>query len=79
MTDELAKMIGAVPLNEVAHVFGLSAEEARKRAPGQELPIATFKLGTQKSPWYVGMDDLAAHVASRKQLAKQEHAAIHAA
>lgn len=41
-----------IPLARVApKYFGLSFEEARRRAPTQMLPCAVFRLGGQKSPW----------------------------
>jgi hypothetical protein len=39
--------------------FGLSYEEARRRAPAKMLPCRAFRLGGQKSPWLVSAADLA--------------------
>jgi hypothetical protein len=39
--------------------FGLSFEEARRRAPSKMLPCKAFRLGGQKSPWLVSAADLA--------------------
>ncbi|MHB8813616.1 MAG: pyocin activator PrtN family protein [Steroidobacteraceae bacterium] len=39
--------------------FGLSFEEARRRAPAKMLPCVAFRLGGQKSPWLVSATDLA--------------------
>jgi len=39
--------------------FGLSYEEARRRAPSKLLPCRVFRLGGQKSPWLVSASDLA--------------------
>ncbi len=49
-----------IPLARVApKYFGLSFEEARRRAPGKRLPCRVFRLGGQKSPWLVSASDLA--------------------
>ena len=49
-----------IPLERVApKYFGLSFEEARRRAPSKMLPCKTFRLGGQKSPWLVSAADLA--------------------
>ncbi len=49
-----------IPLARVAtKYFGLSYEEARRRAPGRSLPCRVFRLGGQKSPWLVSAADLA--------------------
>jgi hypothetical protein len=49
-----------IPLDKVApKYFGLSHEEARRRAPAKMLPCRTFRLGGQKSPWLISAADLA--------------------
>jgi hypothetical protein len=49
-----------VPLDKVApKYFGLSHEEARRRAPAKMLPCRVFRLGGQKSLWLVSAADLA--------------------
>lgn len=49
-----------IPLARVApKYFGLSFEEARRRAPAKLLPCRVFRLGGQKSPWLVSAADLA--------------------
>lgn len=48
-----------IPLDRVApKYFGLSAMEARRRAPTKLLPCKVFRLGGQKSPWLVSAVDL---------------------
>jgi hypothetical protein len=49
--------------------FGLSFEEARRRAPTQLLPCRVFRLGGQKSPWLVSASDLAELIDRRRDLA----------
>ena len=49
-----------IPLQRVApKYFGLSYEEARRRASTKMLPCRAFRLGGQKSPWLVSAADLA--------------------
>jgi hypothetical protein len=49
-----------IPLDKVApKYFGLSFQEARRRAPSKMLPCKAFRLGGQKSPWLVSAVDLA--------------------
>ena len=49
-----------IPLQRVApKYFGLSYEEARRRAITKMLPCRAFRLGGQKSPWLVSAADLA--------------------
>ncbi len=49
-----------VPLERVApKYFGLSFDEARRRAPSKLLPCRAFRLGGQKSPWLISVTDLA--------------------
>ena len=61
-----------IPLARVApKYFGLSFEEARRRAPTQMLPCRVFRLGGQKSPWLVSASDLAELIDRRRgQVAK---------
>ena len=66
-----------IPLERVApKYFGLSFEEARRRAPAKMLPCAVFRLGGQKSPWLVSVVDLAELIDRRRgQAAKSPQAA----
>jgi hypothetical protein len=59
-----------IPLAKVApKYFGLSYEEARRRAPTQLLSCRVFRLGGQKSPWLVSATDLAELIDRRRDLA----------
>src|ERR1019366_6359729 len=59
-----------IPLERVApKYFGLSFEEARRRAPGKVLPCRAFRLGGQKSPWLVSAADLAELIDERRERA----------
>ena len=56
-----------IPLERVApKYFGLSYEEARRRAPAKMLPCPAFRLGGQKSPWLVSATDLAELIDRRR-------------
>jgi hypothetical protein len=49
-----------IPLEKVApKYFGLSPEEAKRRACSKSLPCRAFRLSGQKSPWLVAAEDLA--------------------
>ena len=62
-----------IPLERVApKYFGLSFEEARRRAPAKMLPCPAFRLGGQKSPWLVSAADLAALIDQRRERAARE-------
>ena len=64
-----------IPLARVApKYFGLSFEEARRRAPTQMLPCPVFRLGGQKSPWLVSAFDLATLIDRRRDQAAKSPA-----
>jgi hypothetical protein len=59
-----------IPLDRVApKYFGLSAIEARRRAPTKLLPCKVFRLGGQKSPWLISALDLAELIDRQRQKA----------
>jgi hypothetical protein len=59
-----------IPLAKVApKYFGLSYEEARRRAPAKLLPCRVFRLGGQKSPWLISAADLAELIDRQRQKA----------
>jgi hypothetical protein len=53
---------GHIPLERCCHHFGMKPEEANRRATRQALPVPVFRLGSQKSPWLVAADVLAAYI-----------------
>ena len=60
-----------VPLEKVApKYFGLSLDEARRRAPSKLLPCRAFRLGGQKSPWLVSVADLAELIDRQREKAR---------
>lgn len=68
-----------VPLVDVAYLFGLSAEEAARRAPRQGLPIPVHRAGGKKSPWLVDLHRLATHLDERAREAAELHALVRGA
>lgn len=59
-----------IPLDKVSpKYFGLSYEEARRRAPAKLLPCRVFRRGGQKSPWLVSATDLAEIIDRQRQKA----------
>lgn len=59
-----------IPLDKVApKYFGLSYEEARRRAPSKLLPCRAFRLGGQKSRWLISAVDLAELIDRQRQKA----------
>jgi hypothetical protein len=59
-----------IPLARVApKYFGLSFDEARRRAPSKQLPCRVFRLGGQKSPWLVSATDLAELIDKQRERA----------
>ncbi len=57
---------GHIPLDKCCHHFGMKPEEASKRAARQALPVPVFRLGSQKSPWLVSADVLAAYIDNQR-------------
>jgi hypothetical protein len=68
---------GHIPLDKCAHIFGLGADEASKRANRQALPVPTFRAGSQKSPWLVDATVLASYLDQRKIEAARDWRRIH--
>ena len=59
-----------ISLDKVApKYFGLSYEEARRRAPSKLLPCRVLRLGGQKSPWLISAADLAELIDRQRQKA----------
>ncbi|CAE6883244.1 conserved hypothetical protein [Vibrio harveyi] len=72
----LAGMFGmkpCIPLDEIATEFlDISIKTAQRKARLNELPFPTFRLGiSQKSPWYVNLDDLAIYIDERSSSARK--------
>lgn len=65
-----------IPLEKVCDLFGFSPKEAAIRAARQALPIPCFRLGSQKSPWLVNVQDLADHLDKQSEAARREWLAL---
>lgn len=63
---------GHIALDKCAHLFGLAAEEAAKRANKQTLPVPAFRAGSQKSPWLVDANALAGYLDRLKVKAAED-------
>lgn len=61
-----------VPLDKCASLFGLTPDEAAKRAARAALPIPAYRAGSQKSPWLVDVEDLAGYLNVQKAKASHE-------
>ncbi len=70
---------GQIPLERCCHHFGMKTDEAKRAAVRQALPVPVFRLGSQKSPWVVSADKLAAYIDAKHEEAEKEWKRIHAA
>ncbi|WP_299692606.1 pyocin activator PrtN family protein [uncultured Vibrio sp.] len=61
-----------IPLAEITEEFlDISFSTAQRKARLNELPFPAFRLGlSQKSPWYVNLDDLAVYIDERSSAAR---------
>ncbi|EGQ8008893.1 TPA: hypothetical protein GRR58_22090 [Vibrio parahaemolyticus] len=71
----LAGMFGmkpCVPLEDITEEFlDISFNTAQRKARLNELPFPAFRLGmSQKSPWYVNLDELAEYIEKRSSEAR---------
>lgn len=67
----------AVEITAVAGYFGLSESVAQRKASERQLPVPCFKMGdSAKAPWLVRLDDLAAHIDTQRDAAKQTQQAV---
>lgn len=63
---------GHIPVERCCHHFGLTPTEAKRAATRQALPVPAFRLGSQKSPWLVAADKLAAFIDAQAEAATAE-------
>lgn len=68
-----------IPLVRCASMFGMTPEEAAKRASRAALPIPAYRVGSQKSPWLVDAALLAAFLDERKEQATTDWRRVNAA
>lgn len=64
----------AIPLEKICdEYFGCSRGTAQQRAKTGTLPVPAFRLGqSQKMPWLVKVEDLAAFIDKNHAIAKRE-------
>jgi len=58
-----------IPVEKCAGLFGMSPKKACEAAGKQQLPVPTFRLGSQKSPWLADAHKLAEHLDKAKSQA----------
>ena len=69
-----------IPLETICkQYFDMEYPEARKAASKQLLPVPVIRLGSQKSPWIVHVNDLAAFIDAQLSKARNDHRRMHAA
>lgn len=69
-----------IPLEHVApKYFGLSLDQAKRRAAENRLPIPVYRAGSQKAPWLVSADLLASYLDEQKKRASETYAKMNAA
>ena len=69
-----------IPLEDIRErYFGLSKAEASKKAKQHELPVPAFRMGGQRSPWFVHVEELAKYIdelnAKQREIWKKMNAA----
>jgi hypothetical protein len=70
---------GQVPVERCCSHFGLSPAEAKAAAGRQNLPVPAFRLGSQKSPWLVSLEELASYIDAKRAAADAEWRKVNAA
>ena len=66
-----------IPLNQCCEeFFGLSPQKAAAAANRRGLPVPAYRLGSQKSPWFVDAKTLAEYIDRKKAEALQEWLAV---
>ncbi len=69
-----------IPLELICEkYFGLNLKQAERKARAQELPIACFRGGSQKTKWLVDAEDLASYLDKVKNEARLAHSGNQAA
>lgn len=66
-----------IPLAKVAAKYlNLGEVEAKKRAARNSLPFPAFRIGGQKSGWFVSIKDLSEYLNKEREAARREWLAI---
>jgi hypothetical protein len=62
-----------IPLEDMCEkFFGLNQKMAKARANRNQLPIAAYRAGTQKSQWLISAADLSKYIDDQRQKAQAE-------
>lgn len=61
-----------IPVEKCADLFGMSPKKACEAAGRQGLPVPTFRIGSQKSPWLIDATKLADHLDRIKMKAESD-------
>lgn len=62
-----------IPLEKISKdFFGMEPRKANERACLQDLPVPTYKLGGQRSPWFIDAKKLADYIDSKKREAEHD-------
>lgn len=66
-----------IPLEKCCmEFFGLSPKSAAEAANKQALPVPAYRLGSNKSQWFMDASKLAAYIDQMKSQAEQEWRAV---
>lgn len=66
-----------IPLEKVAKKYlGLGKDEANKKARRKALPFPAFRIGGQKSEWFVSIKELSEYLTRERETAKREWEAM---
>lgn len=69
-----------IPLEKAGpKYFSLSGDELQNRARLQKLPVPVYRLGSQKSKWYISATDLAKLIDAKREEARKDWERINAA
>ena len=68
-----------IPVTSCCHLFGMSKTQGTRAASTHSLPVPTFRIGSQKSPWLISIESLAKLVHRRQLRAEKEWKAINSA
>lgn len=57
--------------------FGLGEKKAGERARHQQLPVPSYRGGSQKADWLINAADLAVHIDRQRDAARSDWERIH--
>jgi hypothetical protein len=63
-----------IPLEQLCRKYlGLDVKEAKRRASLHQLPVVAYRIGSNKAPWLVNVDQLAHHLRAEQAKAEAEY------